>query len=114
MREQGGGAIVNISTFSAFEPSTEFPVSSVLRAGLGSFTKLYADRFASDDIRMNAVLPGFVDSYEVDDETRAKIPMGRPAKTEEIADTVAYLVSPAASYVTGQNVRVDGGLTGSV
>lgn len=114
MREQGGGAIVNISTFSAFEPSTEFPVSSVLRAGLGSFTKLYADRFASDDIRMNAVLPGFVDSYEVNDETRAKIPMGRPAKTEEIADTVAYLVSPAASYVTGQNVRVDGGLTGSV
>ncbi|MCO8243264.1 SDR family oxidoreductase [Haladaptatus sp. AB643] len=114
MREEGGGAIVNISTFSAFEPSTEFPVSSVLRAALGSFTKLYADRFASDDIRMNAVLPGFVDSYEVDDETRAKIPMGRPAKTEEIADTVAYLVSPAASYVTGQNVRVDGGLTGSV
>ncbi|MCO8252975.1 SDR family oxidoreductase [Haladaptatus sp. AB618] len=114
MREEGGGAIVNISTFSAFEPSTEFPVSSVLRAALGSFTKLYADRFASDDIRMNAVLPGFVDSYEVDDEMRAKIPMGRPAKTEEIADTVAYLVSPAASYVTGQNVRVDGGLTGSV
>ncbi|MGA9400899.1 SDR family oxidoreductase [Haladaptatus sp.] len=114
MREEGGGAIVNISTFSAFEPSTEFPVSSVLRAALGSFTKLYADRFASDDIRMNAVLPGFVDSYEVDDETRAKIPMGRPAKTEEIADTVAYLVSPAASYVTGQNVRVDGGLTESI
>ena len=114
MREEGGGAIVNISTFSAFEPSTEFPVSSVLRAALGSFTKLYADRFASDDIRMNAVLPGFVDSYEVDDETRAKIPMGRLAKTEEIADTVAYLVSPAASYVTGQNVRVDGGLTESI
>ena len=114
MREQGGGAIVNISTFSAFEPSSAFPVSSVLRAGLGSFTKLYADRNAADGIRMNAVLPGFVDSYEVDDETRARIPMGRPAKTAEIADTVAYLVSPAASYVTGQNVRVDGGLTASV
>ena len=114
MREQGGGAIVNISTFSAFEPSSAFPVSSVLRAGLGSFTKLYADRNAADGIRMNAVLPGFVDSYEVDDETRARIPMGRPAKTAEIADTVAYLVSPAASYVTGQNIRVDGGLTASV
>ncbi|WP_266078488.1 SDR family oxidoreductase [Haladaptatus caseinilyticus] len=114
MQEQGGGAFVNISTFSAFEPSDEFPVSSVLRAGLGSFTKLCADRFAADGIRMNAVLPGFVDSYEVDTETKERIPMGRPAATEEIADTVAYLLSPAASYVTGQNVRVDGGLTTSV
>ena len=114
MRERGGGAIVNVSTFSAYEPSPEFPVSSVLRAGLGSFTKLYADRYAADGIRMNAVLPGFVDSYEVDDETRAEIPMGRPAGTAEIADAVAYLLSPAASYVTGQNVRVDGGLTRSV
>ncbi len=114
MREGGGGAIVNVSTFSAFEPSAEFPVSSVLRAGLGSFTKLYADRHAADGIRMNAVLPGFVDSYEVDEETRAEIPMGRPAETTEIAETIAYLVSPAASYVTGQNVRVDGGLTDSV
>ncbi|WP_049996667.1 SDR family oxidoreductase [Halococcus sediminicola] len=114
MREQGGGTIVNVSTFSAFEPSSTFPVSSVLRAGLGSFTKLYADRNAADGIRMNAVLPGFVDSYEIDEETRERIPMGRPAETAEIADTVAYLVSPAASYVTGQNVRVDGGLTASV
>lgn len=114
MRERGGGAIVNISTFSAFEPSAQFPVSSVLRAGLGSFTKLYADQHASDDIRMNAVLPGFTDSYEVDDDTLGEIPMGRPAATGEIADAVAYLVSPDASYVTGQNLRVDGGFTESV
>lgn len=114
MREQGHGSIVNVSTFSAYEPSPEFPVSSVLRAGLGSFTKLYADQHAGEGIRMNAVLPGFVDSYEVDEETRSEIPMGRPAKTTEIADAVAYLCSPAASYITGQNVRVDGGLTNSV
>ncbi|AUX09039.1 short-chain dehydrogenase [Halalkaliarchaeum desulfuricum] len=114
MREAGGGSIVNISTFSAFEPSPDFPVSSVLRAGLGSFTKLYADQHAEDGIRMNSVLPGFVDSYEVDEETRAKIPMGRPAGTDEIADVVAFLCSPAASYLTGQNLRVDGGLTDSV
>jgi NAD(P)-dependent dehydrogenase (short-subunit alcohol dehydrogenase family) len=114
MQEQEGGAIVNISTFSAFEPSLDFPVSSVLRAGLGSFTKLYADRYAADGIRMNAVLPGFADSYEVDEETQAEIPMGRPARTEEIADAVAYLVSSDASYVTGQNLRVDGGITSSV
>ncbi|MFB6270734.1 MAG: SDR family oxidoreductase [Halobacterium sp.] len=114
MVEQGGGAIVNISTFSAFEPSAQFPVSSVLRAGLGSFTKLFADQYAEDGLRMNAVLPGFTDSYEVDEETREDIPMGRPARTAEIADAVAYLCSPQASYVTGQNLRVDGGLTESV
>jgi len=112
--QESGGAIVNISTFSAFEPTPDVPVSSVLRAGLGSFTKLYADQHAADGIRMNAVLPGFADSYEVDEETRAEIPMGRPAETAEIADAVAYLASSDASYVTGQNIRVDGGLTDSV
>ncbi|MFD1645218.1 SDR family oxidoreductase [Haloarchaeobius litoreus] len=112
--EQGGGSVVNISTFSAYEPSLDFPVSSVLRAGLGAFTKLYADRHADVGIRMNCVLPGFADSYEVDDETLAEIPMGRPAAVEEIADAVAYLASDDASYVTGQNLRVDGGLTDSV
>lgn len=114
MEEQGHGSIVNISTFSAFEPSSAFPVSSVLRAGLGSFTKLYADQHAADGIRMNTVQPGFVDSYDVDEETNARIPMGRPAQTLEIADAVAYLLSPASSYITGQNIRVDGGLTASV
>ncbi|MFC6864326.1 SDR family oxidoreductase [Halomicroarcula sp. GCM10025817] len=114
MEDQGHGSIVNISTFSAFEPSSAFPVSSVLRAGLGSFTKLYADRYASAGIRMNTVQPGFVDSYDVDEDTRAQIPMGRPARTDEIAATVAYLLSSESSYVTGQNIRVDGGLTASV
>lgn len=115
MREQeDGGAIVNLSTFSAFEPSPAFPVSSVLRAGLGSFTKLFADRYAEDGIRMNAVLPGYVDTYEIDEETRASIPMDRRGTREEIAAVVEFLLSPDAGYVTGQNIRVDGGITQSV
>jgi NAD(P)-dependent dehydrogenase (short-subunit alcohol dehydrogenase family) len=111
MVRQGEGAIVNISTFSAFEPSAAFPVSSSLRSALAGFTKLYADRYAAQGIRMNNVLPGFVESFEVDEQTRASIPMQRPGTVEEIAKTVAFLVSADASYITGQNLRVDGGLT---
>jgi NAD(P)-dependent dehydrogenase (short-subunit alcohol dehydrogenase family) len=114
MVEQQGGALVNISSFGAYEPSPSFPVSSSLRAALGSYAKLYADRYASDGIRMNNVLPGFMDSYEIDGEIRRSIPMGRRGKVEELAKTVAFLLSPEAAYITGQNLRVDGGLTRSV
>lgn len=114
MLRQGGGALVNISTFSAFEPSATFPVSSALRSALAGFTKLYADRYAADGIRMNNVLPGYMDNFELDEEVRGAIPMRRPGALEEIARTAAFLVSPDASYITGQNLRVDGGLTRSV
>ncbi len=114
MRDQGGGAFVNISTFAAFEPQASFPLSASLRAALGSFAKLYADEHARHGIRMNNVLPGFIDSYPQDDEIVKSIPMGRYGTTDEIAKTVAFLVSSDASYMTGQNVRVDGSLTRSV
>ena len=109
-----GGSIVNISTFSALEPDPAFPISSSLRAGLASFTKLYADRYALAGIRMNNVLPGFIDSYDADEATVDRIPMGRVGTVTEIADTVAFLLSDAAGYITGQNIRVDGGITRSV
>jgi NAD(P)-dependent dehydrogenase (short-subunit alcohol dehydrogenase family) len=114
MLEQGGGAFVNISTFSAFEPSLSFPVSSTLRAALSSFTKLYADRYASAGIRMNNILPGFIESYPIDTETAQSIPMRRVGTVAEIAKTVSFLLSDAASYINGQNIRVDGGLTRSI
>ena len=114
MTTQGGGAIVNISTFAAFEPSPAFPISSSLRAALAGFTKLYADAHAADGIRMNNVLPGFIDSYPESEDNVAKIPAGRYGHTEEIASVVAFLLSSEASYITGQNLRVDGGITRSI
>ena len=114
MEAWGGGSIVAISTFGAVEPSLSFPVSSALRAGLGAFVKLYAERYADAGIRINCVLPGFIDSYEVDEATRAQIPLGRAGFTEEVAGTVAFLLSEDSGYLTGQSLRVDGGITRSV
>jgi len=114
MQRQRSGAIVNISTFAAFEPDPAFPTSGVFRAGLAAYCKLFADRYAAEGIRMNNLLPGFIDSLPEKAEMRARIPMGRYGRTEEIAGTVAFLVSEAAGYITGQNLRVDGGITRSV
>lgn len=114
MLEKGGGSFVNISTFAAFEPSLTFPVSSSLRAALGSFTKLYADLYAPHGIRMNNVLPGYIDSYPESETNLRQIPLGRYGKVEEIASTVRFLVSDEAGYITGQNIRVDGGITRAV
>jgi len=108
------GAIVNISTFAAYEPDARFPISSSLRAALGSFCKLYADQEAKHGVRMNNVLPGFVDTKGVNEAIRATIPAGRYGDVAEIARTVAFLVSSDAAYITGQNLRVDGGVTRSV
>ena len=115
MQKQGGGAIINISTFAAFEPNPVFPTSGVMRAGLASFTKLFADEYAASNIRMNNVLPGFIDSLPEKDEFRAMIPMGRYGSSlGEIASVVAFLASDGGGYITGQNIRVDGGITRSV
>lgn len=112
--QDSGGSIVNISTFATFEPDPDFPTSAVFRAALAGYTKLFADKYAAQNIRMNNVLPGFIDSLPEKPDRVARIPAGRYARVRELSETVAFLASPASSYITGQNLRVDGGLTRSV
>ncbi|MCZ7467620.1 SDR family oxidoreductase [Agrobacterium sp. O3.4] len=114
MVKQKAGAIINISTAWAFEPSSMFPTSAVFRAGLASYSKIFSDTYAADNVRMNNVLPGWIDSLPGTEERRESVPMQRYGKSEEIAATVAFLASEGAGYITGQNIRVDGGLTRSV
>ena len=110
MAGNGGGAIINISTAWAFEPSEMFPTSALFRAGLAAFTKLFADQYARHNVRMNNVLPGWIDSLPERDERRQSVPLGRYGTADEIAATIAFLASAGAAYITGQNLRVDGGL----
>ncbi len=114
MQESGSGSFVNISTFGAKEPSAAFPVSSVMRTALGSFTKLYATEFGRFNIRMNSILPGFIDSYPATDETIKTIPLFRQGTPEEVAELALFLASGKSSYITGQNFLIDGGLTKSI
>jgi NAD(P)-dependent dehydrogenase (short-subunit alcohol dehydrogenase family) len=114
MQRQGGGAYVNISTFAAFEPEATFPTSGVFRAGLAAFTKLFTDKYASDNIRMNNVLPGFIDSLPESEERRSRIPLGRYGRVDEVSELIAFLASDRSSYITGQNIRIDGGITRSI
>ncbi|VXC13644.1 NAD(P)-dependent dehydrogenase, short-chain alcohol dehydrogenase family [Pseudomonas sp. 8AS] len=114
MQQQKNGVIINISTAWAFEPSEMFPTSAVFRAGLASFTKIFADTYAADNVRMNNVLPGWIDSLPETEVRRESVPMKRYGSSEEIAATISFLASAGAGYITGQNLRVDGGLTRAV
>ena len=114
MQAQGSGALVNITTYATFEPEAAYPTSGVFRAGLSAFTKLFADKYAADNIRMNNVLPGFIDSLPAKVDQRGRIPLGRYGKMAEVAELIAFLASDKSSYITGQNIRIDGGMTRSV
>lgn len=114
MQAQRHGSIVNISTYATFEPEAAFPTSGVFRAGLAAFTKLFSDEYAASNVRMNNVLPGFIDSLPEKDDRRQRIPMGRYGRADEVAELIAFLASEKSSYITGQNIRIDGGITRSV
>ena len=114
MVKQKSGAIINISSAWAIEPSAMFPTSAVFRSGLAAFTKLFADQYAASNVRMNNVLPGWIDSLPAKEERRLSVPMQRYGSGDEIAATIAFLASEGAAYITGQSIRVDGGLMRSL
>lgn len=114
MQRQKGGVIINISTAWAFEPNEMFPTSAVFRSGLAAFSKIFADTYAADNVRINNVLPGWIDSLPATEQRRDSVPLRRYGTREEIAATIAFLASDGAAYITGQNIKVDGGLTRSV
>jgi NAD(P)-dependent dehydrogenase (short-subunit alcohol dehydrogenase family) len=117
MLRQGSGCFINISGAGYNEPDPRFPVADTIRASLSAYTKLFARRYAKDGLRMNCVAPSVVFDHEPDSisaDMKAALPIGRPARYDEVARVVAFLASDAASYVTGETLRVDGGLSASI
>ena len=116
MKAQGGGAIVNVSSASPTEPSPRFPTSMVARAAMTTWTKLFSVEVAADGVRVNNVLPGYTvaDPSVVPAEWTATIPAGRAASYDEVGRVIAFLASDDAAYITGENLKVDGGFTRSV
>jgi NAD(P)-dependent dehydrogenase (short-subunit alcohol dehydrogenase family) len=114
MVAQGGGAFVNISSLNATEPRPGYAQMSVLRAALHGFTKLFADKYAAQNVRMNNVMPGYCENVAMAESALRSIPMGRTARFEEIGSVCVFLASDASSYMTGQNILVDGGINRAV
>ncbi len=113
MMDQGGGAFVNISSMNTIEPRAPYPMS-MLRAALHSFSKLYGDRYARYNIRMNNLLPGFCENVNLSEFARKSIPAQRTATFEEIGQACVFLASDAARYINGQSILSDGGMNRAV
>jgi len=119
MIETGGGAIVNISSIAGVTGLPRRNAYGAAKAGIASMTRSMACEWAGRGIRVNAIAPGFVTTALVQKLERegsidmarlqSRIPMGRLARPEEVAETILFLCSSAASYVTGAVLSVDGG-----
>ncbi len=114
MKKQKSGSIVSISTFASKEPSLSFPVSSVVRSALLSFTKLAAEELGSYNIRVNSVLPGYIDTYPAGEDIINDIPLLQQGEPKDVAELVNFLISDSSAYITGQNILLDGGLNKSI
>ncbi len=132
MREAGFGRIINVISTSVKEPIAGLGVSNTIRGAVANWAKTLAGELGPSGITVNNVLPGFtrtdrlaslfegrasargVPLETVEDEARARIPLGRFAEPAEIAAAIAFLASPAAAYINGINLPVDGGRTGSL
>lgn len=132
MKQRGGGSIVFSTSSSVKEPIENLTLSNVVRAAVPALAKTLSREFAADNIRVNNVIPGRIDTDRLRelDAINAKrknisleqqkklmlsaIPLGRYGETEEYARAVVFLLSPASSYITGATLQVDGGLIRSV
>jgi 3-oxoacyl-[acyl-carrier protein] reductase len=140
MQEAGWGRVINISSLAASMPPANAPDYSAAKAALNAMTASLAKAVAADGVTVNAISPGTIHSAtldarfrEVADEqglcpadapwediervvlpTFAQVPVGRVGRLDEIAAAVAFLASPLSGYITGINLRVDGGLSPSL
>ncbi len=120
MKKNGGGAIVNVASVNALQPGEKQGIYSITKAAVVNMTKAFAKECGPLGIRVNALLPGLTKTKfsgalfnddDIYDNWMARIPLRRHAEPSEMAGTVLYLVSNAASYTNGECIVVDGGLT---
>ncbi len=117
MRTRGGGAIVNIGSISASNPATDHSHYNSAKAAVLTFTRSCAQEFGPYGIRVNAVSPGLIHKAGIEEawpdgvkRWLSRVPLGRLGEPEDIADACLFLASPAARWITGHNLVVDGGI----
>ncbi|OGP87614.1 MAG: short-chain dehydrogenase [Deltaproteobacteria bacterium RBG_19FT_COMBO_43_11] len=119
MKEKGGGKIINIASIAGISPDI-LPVYSISKAGVIMATKVMAQQWAQYNIRANTVAPGLTKTKfsealwgnpDILNFAMSRTPLARPAEPEEMVGAIIFLASDASSYVTGQVIAVDGGVT---